>query len=143
MLCLVLTVSNNWATFSTSTTPSSSALHNNDFTLTCEVKTIPGMSLPVSIEWVLPNGSVATAQGNRTVGSVITTNSTLTSPQEQFCGISPSSIVISSLPMTFDPVRNSDGGTYTCRAVIRVPWMIQQPKQLSATTDMPVTNKYT
>ena len=130
-----VTVPHNWAI---STIPSSSALLNSYFTLSCIVKTIPGLSLPVSIEWVFPNGTVITTQGNRTVG---VTNSTPTSSQmEQSCGTS-SPVSFFFLSITFDPVCNSDGGTYTCRAAIHVPWMRQQPQQLYTTTEMHVTSK--
>ena len=105
---------------------------------------IAGISLPVSIEWLLPDGTVATTQGNRTVGDVIATNSTLISSKvEQTCGISPDYVSFSSLSMTFDLVYNSDGGVYTCQATINVPWMKQQRQQLSTPIEIPVTSKIT
>ena len=143
-LHLFCAVPNNWATFSTSTAPGSSALHNTEFAITCEVNAIAGMFLPVSIEWLLPDGTVATTQGNRTIGNVMVTNSTLISSQvQQTCGISPYYVSVSSLSMTFDPVNNSDGGVYTCQATINIPWMIQQPQQLSTPVEIPVTSKIT
>ena len=142
VLHLFCAVPNKWATFSTSTAPVSSALNNTEFTITCEVNAISGISLPVSIKWFLPNGDLATTQGRLTVGDVMATNSTLISSQvEQACGISPNYVSISTLSMTFDPVDNSDGGVYTCQATINIPWMIQQPQQLSTPVEIPVTSK--
>ena len=89
------------------------------------MNSVAEMSLPVSIEWLLPDGTVANTQGKITVGDVMTINLTLiSSPAEQTCGISPNYVSISSLSMTFDIIKNSDGGVYFCQAAIHVPWII-------------------
>ena len=87
------------------------------------MRVIAGMNLPVRMEWVGPDGSVVGSEENKTVGEVETQGT------------------LSTLTLSFHPVFSSDGGSYTCRAAITVPWMTRQPPQKSATVHMPVTSK--
>ena len=85
---------------------------------------IEGITLPVTVEWVGPDGDVVMSEGNRMVG-VVEVQGT-----------------VSTLSLSFSPVFSSDGGSYTCRAAISVPWVSSDPLQLQATVDMPVTSEY-
>ena len=89
----------------------------------CTVGPITGMTLPHSVEWVGPDGTVLVSEGNVTVGEVETQGT------------------VSNLSLSFNPVLSSQGGYYTCRATVNVPWMENQPAQLSATFNMPVTSE--
>ena len=99
------------------------ALYGSEYTLLCTVRAITGMTLPPSIEWVGPDGTVLVSEGNVTVGEVETRGT------------------VSTLSLSFHPVHSSQGGFYTCRATVNVPWMVDQPAQLSTTFNMPVTSK--
>ena len=116
-------VPNDWATTEVSNPSGQNALENMDFTLMCAVRAIAGMTLPVRMEWVGPDGAVVGSEGNRTVGEVQTQGT------------------LSTLTLSFQPVFSSDGGRYTCRAAITVPWMTRQPPQKSATENMIVVSK--
>ena len=94
-----------------------------DYTLVCTVRAIIGMNLPVRMEWVGPDGAVVGSEGNRTVGEVETQGT------------------LSTLSLSFHPVFSSDGGRYTCRAAITVPWMTRQPPQKSTSIHLPVTSE--
>ena len=95
-----------------------------DYTLVCKVKVISGMNLPVRIEWVGPDGAVVRSEGNRTVGEVETQGT------------------LSTLTLSFRPVFSSDGGRYTCRASITVPWMDTQPPRKSASITVIVKSEF-
>ena len=81
------------------------------------------MTLPPSIKWVGPDGTVLVSEKKVTVGEVETQGT------------------VSTLSLSFNPVLSSQGGYYTCRATVNVPWMTTQPSQISATFNMPVTSK--
>ena len=133
----MLTVPEQWVAFSTFS-PGGSAVHKTIYTLFCKVSPIPGMNLPVSIEWILPSNVLVTNKGNITIGRAVETNSSSTTST---CSISQNYLLTTSLPIIFAPIVNSDGGGYTCRASIRVPWLRQMLMQLSATIQIPVTSK--
>ena len=84
---------------------------------------ITGMTLPPSVEWVGPDGTVLVSEENVTIGEVETRG------------------IVSTLSLSFNPVLSSQGGNYTCRATVNVPWMAVQPPQISATINMVVTCK--
>ena len=116
-------VPDEWATVSIHNSTGENALNNTDYTLTCTVTVIEGMTLPVTVEWVWPDGSVVASEGNRMVGEVEVQGR------------------VSTLSLSFNPVFSSDGGSYTCRAAISVPWTKSQPPQRLALVNMPVTSK--
>ena len=105
------------------TTNSRKALNGSNFTLFCTVRAISGMRLTPSMEWVGPDGTVVTNTGKRTVTEVKTRGT------------------MSTFSLSFDPILTSDGGMYTCRAAINVPWMQRQPQQLNTTYDIPITSR--
>ena len=116
-----LPVPDEWATVDIQNSTGENALNNTDYILTCTVTVIEGITLPVTVEWVGPDGDVVTSEGNRMVGEVEVQGT------------------VSTLSLSFSPVFSSDGGSYTCRAA--VPWVGSGPVQLQATVDMPVTSK--
>ena len=105
------------------TTNSKKALNGSNFTLFCTVRGIFGMRLTAAMEWVDPDGAVVMNTGKRTVTEVKTRGT------------------MSTFSLSFDPILTSDGGMYTCRAAITVPWMQRQPRQLTTTYDIPITSK--
>ena len=84
---------------------------------------VTGMTLPPSVEWVGPDGTVLESEENVTIGEVETRGT------------------ISTFSLSFNPVLSSHGGHYTCRATVNVSWMDVQPPQLSTTFNMVVTSK--
>ena len=87
------------------------------------MRAITGMTLPPSVEWVGPDGTVLESEENVTIDEAETQGT------------------IYNLSLSFNPVFSSQGGYYTCRATVNVPWMVMQPPQLSATFNMVVTCK--
>ena len=81
------------------------------------------MNLPYTVEWVGPDGSVVVSEGNRVVGEVVVEGT------------------VSTLTLSFRPVLTSNGGGFTCRATVSVPWMKVQPPQLTASIHIPVTSR--
>ena len=119
----LLPVPDEWAAVDIWNSTGENALNNTDYILTCTVTVIEGITLPVIVEWVGPDGDVVMSEGNRMVG------------EEEVQGR------VSTLSLSFNPVFSSDGGSYTCRAAISVPWVGSDPVQLQATMDMPVTSE--
>ncbi len=116
------TVPDDWASVAITNPTGENALHGTEYTLLCTVTGIPGMTLPPSVEWVGTDGDVIEgSDGNRTVSAVMSQGT------------------VSTLSLTFNPVLSSDGGKYTCRASINVPWMNNQPPIKSTSIHMPVT----
>ena len=115
-------VPDEWATVDIQNSTGENALNNTDYILTCTVTVIEGITLPVTVEWVGPDGDVVTSEGNRMVGEVEVQGR------------------VSTLSLSFSPVYFTDGGSYTCRAAISVSWLAQQSLQLSCTVEMPVTS---
>ena len=113
-----------WATIDIQNSTGENALNNTDYILTCTVTAIEGITLPVTVEWVGPDGDVVTSEGNRMVGEVEVQGR------------------VSTLSLSFSPVYFTDGGNYTCRAAISVPWLSQQPQRMT-TVEMPVTSEFT
>ena len=99
------------------------ALHGSEYTLLCTVMAINGMTLPPSIVWVGPDGTVLVSEENVTVGEVETQGT------------------VSTSSLTFNPVLSSQGGRYTCIVTVDVPWMLDQPDQLFDTFNMLVTSE--
>ena len=121
--CFLLSVPDEWATVDIQNSTGENALNNTDYILTCTVTVVEGITLPITVEWVGPDGDVVTSEGNRMVGEVEVQRT------------------VSTLSLSFIPVFSSDGGSYTCRAAISVPWVGSDPAQLQATVDMPVTSE--
>lgn len=119
---LIDTVSSSWASVEISG-HDSTALHGQDYTLVCTVTVIEGITLPVTIEWLHSNGSAVANE------RIVIQNNTVS--------------LITTLTMTFTPVLTTDGGDYSCRATINVPWMDEQPPPRTARVHIPVTSKAT
>ena len=130
------TVPNNWAILTEQLT--GEPLHNNNFTITCNVRAIDGMNLPISMQWLFPNGSEVTNYMNKTVGNVSVTSA---SYMEHACQSTYSQRAASEISMMFHPVVNSDGGTYSCQASINVPWTRGQNKIINKPVLVAVTSK--
>ena len=58
ILYCMYTVPDEWATVSIHNSTGENALNNTDYTLTCTMTAMEGMTLPVTVEWVGPDGSV-------------------------------------------------------------------------------------
>ena len=100
--------------------------HGSNYTITCTVHIIKGMNLPTFIQWYHSNGSLL-KNGHRIIFASAkpqTTNSGTTR-------------VVS---LTFAPVLSEDGGEYSCRAQVFVPWMTEQPRVHSSSVDVVVTS---
>jgi len=102
------------------------------------MRAIDGMTLPISMQWLFPNGSEVTSSMNRTVGNISVTS---VSYMESACQTFSQSAA-SEISMIFNPVVSSDGLTYSCQASINVPWMRGQPKKIIKTVHVPVTSEY-
>ena len=123
-VCMFAAVPDYWAWVDIREFPQGARpLNATSFTLTCTVHGITGMHLPAIIEWVDSDGSVMTSSQRITVGEEVSVGTDTT------------------LSLTFDPVYNEDGGLYSCRASVDVPWMTQQPPVASATKDLEVLSK--
>ena len=128
-------VPNDWAVLTEQLT--GEPLQNTNFTITCNVRAIDGMNLPISMQWLFPNGSEVTNFINRTVGNVSVTSAPYMEPA---CQGTYSQRAASVISMMFHPVVNSDGGTYNCQASINVPW--RGIRSISIPVHMPVTSKF-
>ena len=98
------------------------ALHGNNYTLTCTVTLIGGITLPVTMEWMYNNASI------------VPSDHLLVSKEN-------TSSLVATLRLAFTPIDTTSGGDYTCRASIYVPWMDQQPRVISKLVHIPVTSK--
>jgi hypothetical protein len=122
--CKSPTVPDDWASVEISNSTGQNALHNTDYALVCTVTTIPGMNFVPSVEWVGPDGGVVVSGGNINVGEVESQGRVYT------------------LTLSFSPVLTTDGGRYTCRGAIIVPWMNNQLLQILNLVNMPVTSEW-
>ena len=139
-MCTV--VPNEWAIFSASS-PDFSPLHNHNYTLVCEVTPVPGMNLPITVNWILPNGDLVTEEdGIISTGTAITTTSVANNSSSS-CGIAPGYIKMAFLPIIFNPITNSDGGYYYCRASVEIPWQSNQTSEISKKISISITSKPT
>ena len=149
----IIPVPDDWATVDITNSTNQNALHNTNYILTCTVMVIDGMNLDPTMEWVGPNGFVVPVES----GTNITVSNTSRNPCDDGWsasgsgssgsgsgsgGCGSSSDFKSFLILSFDPVLSSDGGRYTCRAAISVPWMATQPPVISSSVDMHVTSKW-
>ena len=115
-------VPDNWTRVQITGHEGGAVLHRNNYTLTCTVTLISGITLPVTMEWVYNNASVVPSNH-------------LTISKEN------ASSLVTTLRLTFAPIVTTDGGDYTCRASINVPWMDQQPSVISESVHIPVTSE--
>ena len=85
------------------------------------------MNITPQVYWYYPNGSQVETGGRLKVGTMETaTNDSIT-----------------TLSLVFSPVLHDDGGVYSCRAQVTVPWMTTQPPVKQASVNMAVTSKLT
>ena len=119
--CTIL-VPDEWATV-TVTVPRQDPLHGYNYTIECNVHIIEGMSIPPVILWYHSNGSVVESSHHVIVDSPRSTSSH-----------------VKTTLLKFSPVLSDDGGAYTCRAQVTVPWMTDQPAMHSASVNMVVTS---
>ena len=118
-----LLVPDNWATIEITNVTEGDALHQYNYTLICTVQAIQGMNIAPQVYWYNSDGSIVETGGRLTVGTVETNNS------------------VTALSLTFSPVFHNDGGVYSCRAQVTVPWMTTQPPVKQASVNMAVISK--
>ena len=99
------------------------ALHGHNYTLICTVEAIQGMNIAPQVQWYNSEGSIVQTGGRLDVGTVDSNGTTTT------------------LSLTFSPVLHEDGGAYSCRAQVTVPWMTTQPPVKRSSVNMAVTSK--
>ena len=95
--------------------------------LVCTVRLMTGLRIAPDVNWY----------HNGTDGSVIESSEHVIVNKTY----SNSNTVI-TLSLTFSPVLNDDGGVYSCRAQVTVPWMTTQPPVKQGSVNMAVTSEY-
>ena len=67
MSTILLSVPDEWhrGTVGIQNSTGENALNNTDYILTCTVTIIEGITLPITVEWVGPDGDVVTSEGNQ------------------------------------------------------------------------------
>ena len=127
----VILVPSSWTSIEITNTTNGDALHEQRYVLVCTVRLMTGMRIVPNVNWYYNNsvnGSIVeTSEVQR-----ITVNTRY----------SNSSRVITHI-LTFSTVLNDDGGVYSCRAQVTVPWMTTQPPVKQASVNMAVTSKWT
>ena len=81
------------------------------------------MNIVPQVYWYDSDGSIVETGGRLTVGTVETNDS------------------VTAVSLTFSPVLHNDGGVYSCRAQVTVPWMTTQPPVKQASVNMAVISK--
>ena len=119
----VLLVPDSWATIEITNVTEGDALHQHNYTLICTVQTIQGMNIAPQLYWYNSDGLVLESGGRVQVGTMDADGNVIT------------------LPLTFSPVLHGDGGVYSCRAQVAVPWMTTQPPVKQASVNMAVISK--
>ena len=120
---ILLAVPDDWGTLRITTNLSSRyAVSGRRTTLSCNVTVLPGLKLLPSLEWVGPNGTVVTDEGNQTIE--VETQGRVT-----------------ALSLSFVPVITSDEGRYMCRANLSVPGIERQPPLLFTSFYLHVISK--
>ncbi len=100
------------------------------------------MNLPLLVEWILPNGDLVIEEdGIISMGTAITTTSVANNSSSS-CGIAPGYIKMAFLPIIFNPITNSDGGYYYCRASVEIPWQSNQISQVTEKSLISVTSEF-
>ena len=124
LLHIFLAVPDDWGTLRITTTNllSQYAVSGRRTTLSCTVIVLPGLKPLPSLEWMGPNGTVVTDEGNQTIE--VETRGRVT-----------------VLTLSFVPVITSDEGRYMCRANLSVPGIERQPPQLSTSFYLRVISK--
>ena len=114
----------DWATIEITNVTEGDALHEHNYTLICMVDTIQGMNIAPQLHWYHPNGSQVETGGRFQLGTVITSDN------------------VTILTLTFSPGLHNDGGVYSCRAQVTIPWMTTQPPVKRSSVNMAVTCMY-
>ena len=99
----------SWATIEITDLSNGDVLHEHNYTLICTVQVIEGMNIVPKVHWYDVDGSLAETGERLTVGTAETDGT------------------VTTLALTFSPVLHDDGGVYSCRAQVTVPWMTTQP----------------
>ena len=115
-------VPSSWGSISRS--QRGNALHGVQFTIQCTVNVNSGIRLHPLMEWVGSDGSVVESEENRTMVE-----------------LRKSGLHRYTLSLSFNPALSSDGGRYTCRANLSVPWMDVQPRLLQSSYDLTVNSE--
>ena len=82
------------------------------------------MNIAPEVHWYHPDGSLVETGGRLTVGTAETDGT------------------VTTLTLTFSPVLHDDGGVYSCRAQVTVPWMTTQPPVILDSMNMVVISKF-
>ena len=116
-------VPDNWATIEITNTSEGDALHGQNYTLICTVEaTIHRKKIQPKVHWYNSDGLVIKTGGRLKVVRANINGTTTT------------------LSLTFSPVLHEDGGVYSCRAQVTVPWMATQPPVKRSSVNMAVTS---
>ena len=117
-------VPDNWAAIEINNLNEGGALHEHNYSLVCTVQTIPGMNITPQIYWYYgPDGTIIKT-GGRFIVDAVNKNGSIT-----------------TVSLTFSHALHDDGGVYSCRAQVTVPWMTTQPPVKQATINIAVTSK--
>ena len=105
----MLLVPDNWATIEITNLTQGGALHQHNYSLMCAVQAIRGMNITLQVYWYSSDGSIIKTEGRFKVDTVNKNGR------------------ITTLSLSFSPVLHDDGGVYSCKAQVTVPWMTTQP----------------
>ena len=115
----------DWVIIEITNLDETDAVNEHNYTLICIVEAIEGMNIAPEVDWYHPNGSLVETGERLTVGPIETEGT------------------VTILTLKFSPVLQShdDGGVYSCRAQVTVPWMITQPPVRLESVNMVVISK--
>ena len=100
-------------------------MHEQRYVLVCTVRLMTGLRIVPDIHWYWANGSVIGTSERMTVNTEYSNSNT-----------------VIAHTLTFAPVLNYDGGVYSCKAQVTVPWMTSQPPVKQASVNMAVISEY-
>ena len=118
----MLLVPDNWATIEITNLTQGGALHQHNYSLMCTVQAIWRMNITLQVYWYSSDGSIIKTGGRFKVDTVNKNGS------------------ITTLSLS-SPVLHDDGGVYSCKAQVTVPWMTTQPPVKQASVNVVVTSK--
>ena len=122
-ILIYYTVPDTWGTLVINADSTGGARNGSGYTLLCNLNVIAGMTLPPTMKWARPDGTVVRSDGNRTVVGMVRTQGT-----------------ISTISLSFNPVLITDAGTYICRAAVTLPQSFTT--NLITSFNMPVASEH-